>query len=79
MYFMFFLSTFQQHAGVVCEDILEVATNKLILSDTRVLGVLITAYWAKPRCANFVLEKYGYVNAHAFGAHTLCRVKYLHV
>jgi len=33
---------------------------------------------AKRRCANFVLEKCGYVNADAFGPHPLCRVKYLH-
>jgi len=37
----------------------------------RVLGAPITAYWAKPRYANFVLEKYGYVNADAFGPHPI--------
>lgn len=77
MYFMFCLAILQQRAGPVCDSIPVVVTNTVVLGDTRVLGALITAYWAKPRCANFVLEKYGYVNADAFGPHALCRVKYL--
>jgi hypothetical protein len=56
-YFMFCLAIFQQHAGLVCENIRVVATNTVILGDTRVLGAPITAHWTKPQGANFVLEK----------------------
>jgi hypothetical protein len=58
---MFCLAIFQQHAGLVCENIPVVAPNTVILGDTRVLRAPITAYWAKPWCTNFVFEKYGYV------------------
>lgn len=75
---MFCLAIYQQHAGLACENIPVVAPNTAILGDTRVLRAPNTAYWAKPRCTDFVFEKYGYVNADAFGPHPLRRVKYLH-
>jgi len=47
VYFMFCLAIFQQHAGLVCENIPVVATNTVILGDTRVLRAPITVYWGK--------------------------------